>query len=80
MSTSFALNRKANQIAQSNPELAAELRLRAYAQVQTPTVTTVVAQQAAPVISRAALFSKANSIAQAKPQVALQMRFQAAYA
>ncbi len=79
MSTSFALNRKANQIAQSNPELAAELRLRAYA--QTPTVTTVVAKQAAPVVvSRAALFSKANSIAQAKPQVALQMRFQAAYA
>ena len=78
MSTSFALNRKANQIAQSNPELAAELRLRAYA--QTPTVTTVVANQAAPVVSRAALFSKANSIAQTKPRLALKMRFQAAYA
>ncbi len=78
MSTSFALNRKANQIAQSNPELAAELRLRAYA--QTPAVSTVVAKEAAPVISRTALFSKANSIAQAKPQVASQLRFQAAYA
>ena len=78
MSTSFALYRKANQIAQSNPELAAELRLRAYA--QTPTVTTVVAKQAAPVVSRAALFSKAISIAQAKPQVASKLRFQAAYA
>lgn len=78
MSTSFALYRKANQIAQSNPELAAELRLRAYE--QKPTLTTVVAKEAAPVVSRAALFSKANRIAQTKPQVALQLRFQAAYA
>lgn len=78
MSTSFALYRKANQIAQSNPELAAELRLRAFE--QKPTVTTVVAKEAAPVISRAALFSKANRIAQTKPQAALQLRFQAAYA
>ena len=78
MSTSFALSRKANQIAQSNPELAAELRLRAFA--QTPTLTTVVAKEAKPVVSRAALFSKANSIAQKKPRVASQMRFQAAYA
>lgn len=78
MSTSFALYRKANQVAQSNPELAAELRLRAFE--QKPVIAAVVAKQAAPVISRAALFSKANSIAQAKPQVASQMRFQAAYA
>lgn len=78
MSTSFALSRKANQIAQSNPELAAQLRLRAFAQKST--VTTVVAKQAAPVISRSSLFSKANSIAQARPQVASQLRFQAAYA
>ncbi|MDO9422103.1 MAG: hypothetical protein Q7T66_15685 [Herminiimonas sp.] len=78
MSTSFALYRKANQIAQSNPELAAELRLRAFEQKSV--IAAVVVTQAAPVISRAALFSKANSIAQAKPQVASQMRFQAAYA
>ena len=78
MSTSFALSRKANQIAESNPKLATELRLRAFA--QTLTLTSVVAKKVTPVISRAALFSKANSIAQKKPRVASQMRFQAAYA
>lgn len=79
MSTSFALYRKANQIAQSNPELAAQLRIRAFEQA--PTVTRAIAKVAAPVvISRTAMFSKANSIAQAKPKAASQLRFQAAYA
>lgn len=79
MSTSFALYRKANQIAQLNPELATELRMRAFAQPKA--VKQVVAKEAAPVVvSRTALFSKANSIAQAKPQVASKLRFQAAYA
>lgn len=79
MSTSFALYRKANQIAQTNPELAAELRMRAFAQ---PAVKRVAQKEVASVavVSRAALFSKANSIAQAKPKTASKLRFQAAYA
>lgn len=79
MSTSFALYSKANQIAQSNPELAAELRMRAYTQ---PAVKRVAQKEVASVavVSRAALFSKANSIAQAKPKTASKLRFQAAYA
>lgn len=78
MTTSFALYSKANQIAQSNPELAAELRMRAYEQKSVRTSSIV--EQAASVISRTALFSKANSIAQSKPKLALKMRLQAAYA
>jgi hypothetical protein len=79
MSTSFALNRKANQIAQTNPELAAELRMLAYTG---PVAKRAAQKEVAPVtvISRTALFSKANSIAQAKPKTASALRFQAAYA
>lgn len=78
MSTSFALNRKANQIAQSQPEIAAELRLRAF--YQPATAKRVVAVKAQTTVSRTALFSKANGIAQAKPKLAAQLRLQAAYA
>jgi hypothetical protein len=80
--TAYSLHRQANQVAQTNPALAAELRLRAY----TP-------QKAAPVVARQkqatvapagrspfALNSKANRIAQSKPELAIQLRLQAAYA
>lgn len=81
--TAYSLNRQANQVAQSNPALAAELRLRAYAP-QKAAVPAVIHQKQAAVVptgrSRFALNSKANRIAQSKPELAIQLRLQAAYA
>ena len=81
--TAYSLNRQANQVAQSNPALAAELRLRAYAP-QKAAKSAVIRQKQAAVApaarSRFALNSKANRIAQSKPELAIQLRLQAAYA
>lgn len=80
--TAYSLNRQANQVAQSNPALAAELRLRAYAPQKAAPVTVRQKQLAAKPAARspAALNSKANRIAQSKPALAIQLRLQAAYA
>ncbi|MFJ7567703.1 hypothetical protein ACIQW9_12175 [Herminiimonas sp. NPDC097707] len=77
--TVFALNRKANQIAQTQPELAAKLRMQAYAPELAKPVVAVAAQPQVQVKSRFALNSKANRIAQTQPQLAAQLRMEAAY-
>ncbi|HTH45804.1 MAG TPA: hypothetical protein VL528_12050 [Oxalicibacterium sp.] len=78
--TAYSLNRQANRIAQSNPALAAELRMRAY----TPQNTRPAIAQKQPATparrSAFALNSKANRIAQSKPELAIQLRLLAAYA
>jgi hypothetical protein len=76
---SFALNREANRIAQSDPILAAELRMRAYGQTMKAT-TSARGKKATAVKSVFALNSKANRVAQTKPRLAIQLRWQAAYA
>lgn len=74
----YALNSKANQIAQTQPELAAQLRLRAaYAPAQTAAKRAAAKQGSAH--TKCALNSKANQIAQTKPQLAAQLRSEAAY-
>jgi hypothetical protein len=76
---SFALNREANRIAQSDPIFAAELRMRAYGQTM-KAKTSASGKKASSVKSVFALNSIANRIAQTKPQLATQLRLQAAYA
>jgi hypothetical protein len=77
----FSLIRRANQVAQSNPALAAKLRMRAYA----PELLAIESDAASKprgtksVTSIYALNSRANRIAQSKPELAIQLRLQAAY-
>lgn len=82
--SAYALNSKANQIAQSQPELAIALRMRAAYGSQLPVAVRVVKAeakaQAKAVKSAQALNSKANAIAQSQPQRAIQLRMQAAFA
>lgn len=75
--TVYALNRKANQIAQTQPELAAKLRMQAYA----PELAQPVAALPPQVVKQSphALNAKANRIAQTQPQLAAQLRMEAAY-
>lgn len=76
--TIYALSRKANQIAQTQPELAAKLRMQAYAPALAKPVVAAVQPQTS-VKSRFALNSKANRIAQTQPELAAQLRMEAAY-
>ncbi len=78
--SAYALNSKANRIAQSNPELAIALRMQAAYGSQQPVAKPVVQAQAKSVKSPQALNSKANRIAQSQPQRAIQLRMQAAFA
>jgi hypothetical protein len=79
--TAYSLNRQANRIAQSNPALAAELRMRAYAPQNAARLAIAQKQPATPARRSAfALNSKANRIAQSKPELAIQLRLLAAYA
>lgn len=78
--SAYALNSKANQIAQSQPELASALRMRAAYGLQQPAAQRVAQVEAKAVKSAQALNSKANSIAQSQPQRAIQLRMQAAFA
>jgi hypothetical protein len=80
--TAYSLNREANQVAQSNPALAAELRMRAYSVYQLAGNPVAGKKQAVskPKRSASALNSRANRIAQSKPELAIQLRMQAAYA
>jgi hypothetical protein len=75
------LTREANRIAQINPALAAELRMRAYS-VEQLVQPALIKKQVASKSKRSAsaLNSRANRIAQSKPQLAIQLRMQAAYA
>ncbi len=75
--TMYTLTRAANRIAQTQPELAAKLRMQAYAPALAEPVAAV--QPQAPVKSRFALNSKANRIAQTQPELAAQLRMEAAY-
>lgn len=80
---SYALARKANQIAQSQPELAAELRLRAYypqAIAARAVESKAIVQSSATAQSKYALNREANRIAQRQPELAAKLRMQAAYA
>lgn len=78
--TAFALNRKANQIAQTQPALAAELRMQAAYAAPQRISKRVVVQASAPAQTRFALNRKANQIAQTQPELAAKLRMQAAYA
>lgn len=81
--SAYALNSKANKIAQSQPELALALRMQAAYGLQQPVaqrVAQIEAKAAKAVKSAQALNSKANSIAQSQPQRAIQLRMQAAFA
>lgn len=82
--SAYALNRQANRIAQSNPELAAKLRLRAHAPkiVLAKNASADAESEKAPLTlrSKASLNSEANRIAQSQPQRAIQLRLLAAYA
>jgi len=79
--TAYSLNREANQIAQTDPVRAAELRQQVYADyfVAQP-VFGKKQNTGKPAFSTFALNSKANRIAQAKPELAIQLRMKAAYA
>lgn len=78
--TVFALNRKANQIAETQPALAAELRMRAaYSAPQRISKRAVAVKAQGPLKSAFALNSKANQIAQTQPELAAKLRMQAAY-
>lgn len=81
--TAFALNRKANQVAQSNPALAAELRLRAFTSHQRVAKRSIasafVIKTATLTRSPSGLNSEANRIAQREPQRAARLRLLAAY-
>jgi hypothetical protein len=79
-SSAYVLNSKANQIAQSQPEVARALRMRAAYGSQQPFAQRVAKIEAKAVKSAQALNSKANSIAQSQPQRAIQLRMQAAFA
>lgn len=78
--TAFALNRKANQIAQTQPALAAELRMQAAYSAPQRISKRVAVQAQAPVQTAFALNRKANQIAQTQPELAAKLRMQAAYA
>jgi len=78
--TAFALNRKANQIAQTNPAMAAELRLLAYQQSTNTSNGNISGKKQPKAKSVFSMNSKANRVAQTQPRLAAQLRFQAAYA
>jgi hypothetical protein len=81
--SAYSLNRQANQVAQTNPALAAELRMRAHATYQSTSIAFIFgAKKKTAKLGRSvsALNSKANRIAQSKPELAIQLRMQAAYA
>lgn len=74
------MNRQANQIAQTQPALAAELRMRAAYSAPQRISKRAVVNTAAPALSKFALNRKANQIAQTQPELAAKLRMQAAYA
>jgi hypothetical protein len=78
--TAFALNRQANLIAQTQPALAAELRMRAAYAAPQRISKRVAVQAQAPAQTRFALNRKANQIAQTQPELAAKLRMQVAYA
>lgn len=80
--TTYSLNREANRVAQTNPALATELRMRAYSayQLANKAVAGNTQAESKPKRSACALNSKANRVAQTKPELAIELRMQAAYA
>jgi hypothetical protein len=78
--TAFALNRKANQVAQTNPALAAELRLLAYKQPMNTFNSNIGGKKQSTAKSAFGMNRKANRVARTQPALAAQLRFQAAYA
>lgn len=81
--TAYSLNHEVNQIDQSNPARAAELRMQAYARHQSTDIELfdrrlqIVSKPRRSVFS---LNSKANRITQSKPRLAIQLRMEAVYA
>lgn len=80
--SAYALNSQANRIAQTNPELARQLRMQAAYGSQLPVEKRVAAKKfnAKAQKSAQALNSKANSIAHVQPERAIALRMQAAFA
>lgn len=77
--SAYAMARKANQIAQSQPELAAQLRLRAYyPQATVAKRSFIVESKTTEKSSKYALNREANRIAQTNRELAAKLRMQAA--
>lgn len=80
--SAYALNSEANRIAQTNPELAAALRMQAAYGSQLPVASKVSTKKETAQVKKSVqlLNSKANSIAQTQPERAIALRMQAAFA
>ncbi|WP_188421823.1 hypothetical protein [Oxalicibacterium solurbis] len=80
--SAYALNSQANRIAQTNPELAAALRMQAAYGSQLPVASKVSTKKETAQVKKSVqlLNSKANSIAQTQPERAIALRMQAAFA